>query len=44
MNLRIVPGILVCSSFLISVRMFNVSKVLLISNATVIVCAGEPFD
>ena len=37
----IVPGILVCSSFLISVCMFNVSKALLISSATVIVRAGE---
>ena len=36
----IVPGMFVCSSFLISVCMFIVSKVLLISNATVIVCAG----
>ena len=34
------PGILVCSSFLISVCMFIVSKVLLISSATVIVHAG----
>ena len=40
MNLMIVPGILVCSSFLISVCMFIVSKALLISSATVIVCAG----
>ena len=39
MNLMIVPGILVCSSFLISVCMFIVSKALLISSATVIVCA-----
>ena len=31
---------LVCSSFLISVCMFIVSKVWLISSATVIVCAG----
>ena len=31
------PGILVCSSFLISVCMFIVSKALLISSATVIV-------
>ena len=31
----IVPGILVCSSFLISVYMFIVSKALLISSATV---------
>ena len=37
MNLIIGPGILVCSSFLISVCMFIVSKVLLISSATVIV-------
>ena len=36
----IVPGIFVCSSFLISVCMFIVSKALLISSATVIVCAG----
>ena len=32
-------GILVCSSFLISVCMFIVSKALLISSTTVIVCA-----
>ena len=31
------PGMLVCSSFLISVCMFIVSKSLLISSATVIV-------
>ena len=31
MNLMIVPGIVVCSSFLISVCMFIVSKALLIS-------------
>ena len=37
MNLLIVPGICVCSSFLISVCMFIVSKTLLISSATVIV-------
>ena len=37
MNLMIVPGILVCSSFVISVCMFIVSKALLISSATVIV-------
>ena len=37
----IVPGILVCSSFLISVCMFIVLKTLLISSATVIVCAWE---
>ena len=49
MNLIIVPGILVCSSFLISVCMFIVSKALLLSSATVIVRSGEaiwlnPFD
>ena len=38
MNLMIVPGMFVCSSFLISVCMFIVSKALLISSATVIVC------
>ena len=38
----IVPGMLVCSSFLISVCMFNVSKDLLISSATVIVRARGP--
>ena len=36
----IVSGMLVCSSFLISVCMFIVSKALLISNATVIIRAG----
>ena len=36
----IVPEMLVCSSFLISVCMFVVSKALLISSATVIVRAG----
>ena len=36
----IVPGMLVCNSFLISVCMFIVSKALLISSATVIVRAG----
>ena len=36
----IVHPILVCSSFLISVCMFVVSKALLISSATVIVRAG----
>ena len=40
MNLMIVPGMLVCSSFLISVCMLIVSKALLISSATVIVLAG----
>ena len=48
MNLMIVPEMFVCSSFLISVCMFIVSKALLISSATVIVRAGgshlvEPF-
>ena len=38
----IVPGILVCSSFLISVCLFIVSKDLLISSATVIIRAVEP--
>ena len=36
----IVPGMFVCSSFLISVCMFIVSKALHISSATVIVRAG----
>ena len=36
-----VPGILVCSIFLISVCIFNVSKALFISSATVIVRPGE---
>ena len=36
----IAPGICVCSSFLISVCMFIVSKSLLISSVTVIVRAG----
>ena len=40
MNLMIVPGMFVCSSFLISVCLFIVSKALLISSATVIVRAG----
>ena len=40
MNFMIVPGMLVCSSFLISECMFIVSKALLISNSTVIVRAG----
>ena len=40
MNLMIVPGIMVCISFLISVCMFIVSKALLILSATVIVRAG----
>ena len=45
----IVPGMLVCSSFLISMCMFIVSKALLISSVTVIVRAGaaiwlHPYD
>ena len=40
MNLMIAPGMFVCSSFLISVCMFIVSKALLISSATVIFRAG----
>ena len=36
----IVPGMFVCSSFLISVCMFIVSKAFLVSSATVIVRAG----
>ena len=43
MNFMIVPGMLVCSIFLISVCMFIVSKDFLISSATVIVRAGEAF-
>ena len=43
MKFMIVTGILVCSSFLISVCMFIVSKALFISSVTVIVRAGEPF-
>ena len=35
MNFMIVPGMLVCSRFLISVCMFIVSKALLISSTTV---------
>ena len=37
----IVPGMLVCSSFLISVYMYILSKALLISSTTVIVRAGR---
>ena len=37
MNVIIVPSIIVCSSFLISVCMFTVSKAFLILSATVIV-------
>ena len=49
MNLMIVPGMFVCSSFLISVCMFIVSKALLMSSATVIVRTRgaiwlDPFD
>ena len=40
MKLMIVPGMLDCSSYLISVCIFIVSKDLLISIATVIVRAG----
>ena len=40
MNLMIVPGMFVCSSFLISECMFIESKALFISSATVIVPAG----
>ena len=40
MNLMIVSGMFVCISFLISVCMFIVSKVLLISSSKVIVRAG----
>ena len=39
-SLMIVPGTMVCSSFLISLCMFIVSKALLISSATVIVRIG----
>ena len=39
-NFIIVPGILIGSSFIISVCMFIVSKPLLISSATVIIHAG----
>ena len=41
MNLMIVPGMFVCSSFLISVCVFIVSKALLILSAIVIVRAGR---
>ena len=40
MNLMIVHGMLVCSSFLISVCLFIVSRALLKSSATVIARAG----
>ena len=39
----VVPGLFVCSSFLISVCMFIASIALLISSAAVIVRQGEPF-
>ena len=39
-DLMIVPGILICSSLLISGCMFIVSKVVLMSSATVFVRAG----
>ena len=39
-NFMIVPGMFVCSSFPISVCMFIVSKVLLISSSTVFVRGG----
>ena len=39
MNVMIVPGMLVCISFLISVRLFIVSTFWLISSSTVIVRA-----
>ena len=42
-ELMIVPGMFVCSSFLISVCMFIESKALLISSATVIFAQGVPF-
>ena len=42
MNLMIVPGTLVYSSFLISVCMFIVSNALIISSATVIVIWLNP--
>ena len=41
MNIMIVPGMLGCRSFLISVCMFIVPKALLISNATVIIRRGR---
>ena len=41
MNFMIVPGMLSCSSILISVFMFIVPKALVISSTTVIVRAGE---
>ena len=38
---ELMPGMFVCSRFLISVCMFIVSKAFLISTATVIVCTGR---
>ena len=43
MNLMSVPG-MVCSSFLISVYMFIVSKALLISSATVFAQGSHLFE
>ena len=43
MNIMSVPRMFVCSSCLISVCMFIVSKALLISSATMIVCARGAF-
>ena len=40
MNLRMVYGMIVCCSLCVSVCMFTVSKVLLMSSATVIVRSG----
>ena len=40
-NFITVPGMLVCSSFLISMCMFVVARVLPISSATVIVCTED---
>ena len=40
MNLIIVTGILVCSSFLISMCMFIVSEAVVLSSATVIIHVG----
>ena len=40
MNLMIVPGMFVCSTFLISVCMFIVLEALLILSSTMIVSAG----
>ena len=40
MNLMVVPGMFVCSSFLTSVCMFIVSKAFVISSATLIVRTG----